>query len=256
MRETDMSEINEEIRERLFALQDLQYKKFNAKLMPTVDPDTVIGVRTPELRALAKEFARREDVGDFLRGLPHHYFEENNLHAFILSSERDYTRALALVDAFLPCVDNWATCDQMCPKSFAKHKAELRSEIRRWLASGHAYAVRFGVGMLMTHYLGDAFEPQYLDWAAALRSDEYYVNMMVAWYFATALAKRYDAALPYIEERRLGVWTHNKAIQKALESDRVTDERKAYLRTLKATASVKNAVANQAKKRGKNRKGT
>lgn len=228
-----MSEINREILKRLYTLQDLEYQVFQSKLIPTVDPETVIGVRTPALRAYAKELSRREDVGGFLAALPHAYFDENQLHAFLISLGKDYGETLAAVDVFLPYVDNWATCDQLSPKVFRAHRMELLGEIERWMVSEHVYTVRFSVGMLMQHYLGEDFQPEYLERVAALRSGEYYVNMMIAWYFATALAKQYDAALPYLEQRRLDAWTHNKAIQKALESYRVTDEQKGYLRTLK-----------------------
>ena len=201
--------------------------------MPTVDPDTVIGVRMPALRKLAKDFAETPEAAEFLKALPHRYYEENNLHGLLISAMRDYDRAVAALDAFFPYVDNWATCDLIRPKVFQKHLPELLEKIQVWLASDHTYTVRFGLEMLMTCYLDDAFRPEYLELAAGVRSGEYYVNMMIAWYFATALAKQYDAALPYLRERRLDPWTHNKAIQKAIESCRVTGEQKAYLRTLK-----------------------
>ena len=228
-----MRSIHEEILQRLFALQDLEYQVFQSKLIPNLAPDAMIGVRTPALRAYAKELVRRADVGDFLAALPHRYFDENQLHAFLISLGKDYGETLSAVDAFLPYVDNWATCDQMSPRAFRGHRSELLGEIERWMASEHVYTIRFAVGMLMQHYLDEDFDAAYLERVAALRSGEYYVNMMIAWYFATALAKQYDAALPYLEQRRLDAWTHNKAIQKALESYRVTDERKSYLRTLK-----------------------
>ena len=217
----------------LLALQDLSYKEFQCGLMPTVDPDTVIGVRMPALRKLVKDFAETPEAAEFLKALPHRYYEENNLHGLLISAMRDYDRAVAALDAFLPYVDNWATCDLIRPKVFQKHLPELLEKIQVWLASDHTYTVRFGLEMLMTCYLDDAFRPEYLELAAGVRSGEYYVNMMIAWYFATALAKQYDAALPYLRERRLDPWIHNKAIQKAIESYRVTDEQKAYLRTLK-----------------------
>lgn len=228
-----MEKIEKEIQERLFALQDLAYKDFQSKLIPNIPPERIIGVRTPALRALAGEMRRRDGVDSFLCALPHHYFEENQLHAFLLSLGRDYDRTVERLDVFLPCVDNWATCDQMSPKVFRRHRAALPAEIDRWLASRHPYTVRFGIGMLMRHYLDEDFREEYLSRVAALRSGEYYVNMMIAWYFATALAKRYDETLPYIEQRRLEPWTHNKAIQKALESDRIPDTAKQYLRALK-----------------------
>ena len=226
-------EIREEILQRLFTLQDLTYREFQAKLMPTVDKSTIIGVRTPELRKLAKEFAKRVDVGTFLDVLPHGYYDENNLHGFLLCEEKDFDCVIGRLDAFLPYVDNWATCDLLSPKAFKKHKAELLPHIRRWLVSDKVYTVRFSIEMLMSHYLDEDFEPEYLDWVAAVESEEYYVNMMIAWYFATALAKQYDAALPYLEKHCLSPWTHNKTIQKAIESYRITDAQKAYLRTLK-----------------------
>ena len=226
-------EIREEILQRLFTLQDLKYRDFQAKLMPTVDKNTIIGVRTPELKKLAKEFAKRGDVGAFLDALPHGYYDENNLHGFILCEEKDFDRVIARLDAFLPYIDNWATCDLLSPKVFKKHKAELLLHIRRWLASDRVYTVRFGIEMLLSHYLDEDFAPEYLEWVAVLRSEEYYVNMMIAWYFATALAKQYEAALPILLERRLAPWTHNKTIQKAIESYRITDEQKEYLRSLK-----------------------
>ena len=228
-----MSNIHEEILQRLFALKDREYQVFQSKLIPTVASERMIGVRTPALRAMAKGLAKRGDAGEFLVALPHRYFDENQLHAFIISLGKDYDATVAAVDAFLPHVDNWATCDQLSPAVFRKHHAELLSEIRRWMASEQTYTIRFGVGMLMQHYLDADFRPEYLERVAALRSDEYYVNMMIAWYFATALAKQYDAALPYLAQRRLDVWTHNKAIQKAVESFRVSAEQKEYLKMLK-----------------------
>ena len=228
-----MRDIHEEILQSFFALQDVPYQTFQCKLIPNLPPERIIGVRTPALRQLAKELAKREDAGEFLAALPHRHFDENQLHAFIISLGKDYGETLAAVDAFLPYVDNWATCDQMSPAVFRKHRAELFPEIERWMASEHVYTVRFGIGMLMQHYLDADFDPAYLERVAALRSDEYYVNMMIAWYFATALAKQYDAALPYLEGQRLDTWTHNKAVQKAIESFRITAEQKDYLKTLK-----------------------
>ena len=225
--------ITDEIKTELFRLRDASYRDFQCRLLPTLDPETVIGVRTPALRALAKELRRREDVGDFLAALPHAYFDENQLHAFLLSEEKDFERCLAGVEAFLPFVDNWATCDQMSPAVFKRRRPALLPPIRRWLASGAAYTQRFAVGMLMEHFLDGDFDPAYPEWVAALRSEEYYVNMMRAWYFATALAKQYESALPFLEEERLDRWTHNRTIQKAVESDRISPERKAYLRTLR-----------------------
>ncbi len=219
--------------QRLFALQDLSYRDFQAKLIPTVDPETVIGIRTPALRKLARELAKGEDVQSFLDGLPHQYYDENNLHAFLIEQCKDFDRTVALLDAFLPYVDNWATCDLCSPKVFAKHLPELLPHIMRWTASNQTYTIRFGLEMLMRYYLDGAFQPAYLELAASLRSEEYYVNMMIAWVFATALAKQYDAALPYLAERRLEAWTHNKTIQKAVESNRISPEQKGYLKTLR-----------------------
>ena len=221
------------VREKLEALRDEKNAAFVTKLIPTVPPETILGARTPQLRALAKELSGTPEAEDFLRSLPHALFEENQLHAFLLERRKDFRACLDEVEAFLPYVDNWATCDQLSPKVFAKHKAELLPAVRRWLDSGETYTLRFGLGMLLAHYLDGDFEPRFLDWAAAVRSEEYYVNMMIAWYFATALAKQYDAALPYLEEGRLDAWTHNKAIQKARESFRVSDRHKAYLKTLR-----------------------
>ena len=221
-----------EITERLFEMQDGEYRLFQAKLMPTVDPESIIGVRMPQIRAFAKELAK-EDCTDFFDSLPHEYYDENNIHGTLISSIKDYSEAVRRVDAFLPYVDNWATCDIMTPRVFKKHLPELVPEIRRWMGSAHPYTVRFGIEMLMAFFLDGEFRPEYLEKVSVIRSDEYYVNMMIAWYFATALTKQYDAALPYIERQRLDTWTHNKAIQKALESYRISDERKAYLRTLK-----------------------
>lgn len=222
-----------EILKKLFALQDLKYRDFQAKLMPTVDPETVIGVRTPELRRLAKEYAKTPESREFLKLLPHRYYEENNLHGFLLETVKDYGQAMEYVENFLPYINNWATCDMVCPKVFGKHLPELLEKIRVWIASGETYTVRFGLGMLMRFYLDEAFRPEYLELAASLRSEEYYVNMMTAWYFATALAKQYGAALPYLQERRLDPWTHNKTIQKALESRRISEEQKTCLRALR-----------------------
>ncbi len=222
-----------EIRDRLFSLQDAKYRELQIKILPNLEPESIIGVRTPELRQMAKELAVREETGAFLKDLPHRYFDENQLHAFILSGMKDYTACMEALERFLPYVDNWATCDQMSPKVFRKHRMELLGSIRKWIASDQAYTIRFGIGMLMEHYLDGDFDPAYPEMAAGVRSGEYYVNMMTAWYFATALAKQYDAVIPYIENRRLDPWTHNKAIQKAIESYRITPEQKEYLRSLK-----------------------
>ncbi len=229
-----MGALTEEIESTLRTLQDEKYRDFQSKLIPTVPAETFIGVRTPDLRRYAKELSARDDVQTFLQELPHRYFDENQLHAFLLSGMKDFGCCIAEVCRFLPYIDNWATCDQLSPKVFRKHRAELLPYITRWLSSGETYTVRFGVGMLMENFLDDAYDVQYPEMVASVRSDEYYVRMMIAWYFATALAKQYETILPFIESRRLDTWTHNKAIQKALESYRITDDRKARLRAMKA----------------------
>ena len=222
------------IRAQLFALRDETYRTFHSALMPTVPPETVIGVRVPALRKLAKQLAGTAQAEVFLQALPHGYYEENNLHAFLIELIRDYDRALAETEAFLPYINNWATCDCFCPKVFAKHKKELLVPIRRWLDSGEVYTVRYGMEMLMRYYLDDAFRPEYLEWVADVHSTEYYINMMRAWYFATALAKQPDAALSWLTEKRLDLWTHNKAIQKAVESRRIPPGMKQRLRGLRS----------------------
>lgn len=218
---------------KLFELQDLNYRDFHAKLMPTVYKERVIGVRTPALRKFAKEFGKTKEAEEFLKQLPHEYYEEDNLHGFLIAGMKDFDRCIEELERFLPYVDNWATCDLLSPKIFKKHLQELLVKIRVWTVSEHTYMIRFGVGMLMSLYLDEAFELEYPEMVSGIRSNEYYVNMMIAWYFATALAKQYEAVLPFIENGRLDKWTHNKAIQKAVESCRVTDEKKAYLKTLK-----------------------
>ena len=227
------NKLTQEIRNELFGMQDLKYRELQTGIIPSRDPQTLIGVRTPALRSFAKQLAKREDLSDFLNDLPHLYFDEDQLHAFIISEIKDYDTCMAELEKFLPFVDNWATCDQMSPKVFKKHKEELLVKIREWIASDKPYTVRFGIGMLMQHFLDEDFDPAYPELAAGIRSEEYYVKMMIAWYFATALAKQYETVLPYLENRRLDAWTHNKAIQKAIESYRITPEQKEYLRTLK-----------------------
>ena len=222
-----------EIQKRLFELQDEKYRDFQVKLIPTADPAAVIGVRTPELRKLAKELSKRDDIDTFLETLPHEYFDENQLHAFILSGMKDFTKCMAGVCSFLPFIDNWATCDQLSPKVFSKNKADLLVHINEWLQSDKTYTIRFAAGMLMEHFLDDDFDIKYPEMVAAIESDEYYVNMMRAWYFATALAKQYDRVISFIEEKRLDKWTHNKTIQKSVESYRISPEQKTYLKSLK-----------------------
>jgi len=227
------------IQEQLFSLQDAQYAAFTARIIPTVDRDSIIGIRTPALRAFAKELVSKEDKAaapeEFLNGLPHKYFEENQLHAFVISLEKDFDKCVSHVEKFLPYIDNWATCDQLSPKSFKKEKEKLLPYIKKWIKSEKTYTVRFAIGMLMQHFLDENFCDQYASMVAKVKSDEYYVNMMRAWYFATALAKQYNIVLPYIQQKKLDAWTHNKAIQKSIESYRITEEEKNYLRTLKVS---------------------
>lgn len=225
--------IKTEIHDVLRSAADEEYKKFNSSLLPTVPAETVIGVRTPELRNLSKELMKRKDLSEFLADLPHDYFEENQLHAFLISSMKDFNDMVRELEVFLPYVDNWATCDQMNPKIFSKHLPELLDLIKVWIKSEKIYTVRFGLKMLMTYFLDDEFTPEYLELAASVESQEYYVNMMQAWYFATALAKQYGLVLPYIKEKKLSPWVHNKTIQKARESFRITKEQKEYLNQYK-----------------------
>ncbi|MCR5778519.1 MAG: DNA alkylation repair protein [Lachnospiraceae bacterium] len=225
--------IIDEIRDELFSLQDIKYRDFQAKLIPTVSADSVIGVRTPELRKLAKKELKKDNIGDFLDTLPHEYFDEKQLHAFVISEIKDYDECIKRLEKFLPYIDNWATCDQLSPKVFKKHKSKLLSKIREWIASKKTYTVRFAIGMLMQHYLDEDFDIEYPEMVSKVRSEEYYVNMMIAWYFATALAKQYEVVLPFIEGKRLSDWTHNKVIQKSIESYRISSEQKEYLKKLK-----------------------
>lgn len=224
-----------DLHKKLYDFQDLKYRDMQIRIIPTVDPGSIIGVRTPELKTIAKEMLKSGDYTGLLKELPHSYFEENQLHAFILSGMKDFDECMAEMESFLPYIDNWATCDQMSPKIFKKHREELLEHIKVWVSSEKTYTVRFAVGMLMEHFLDDDYDPKYPEMVVALRSDEYYVNMMIAWYFATALAKQYESVLPFIEENRLDDWTHNKAIQKSVESRRITEEQKDYLKSLKKT---------------------
>ena len=223
------------ITEKLFLLRDEKYAEFQSRLTPGIPPELFIGVRVPELRALAKELIKTapDEVSRFLAALPHKFYDENMLHGLLISEVKDFGECVRLLDEFLPFVDNWAVCDITSPGCFKKHRAELLSHIRRWCASDEVYTARFGMEMLMSHYLDKDFLPEYLDIPAGVISEEYYVNMMIAWFFATALTKQWDAALPYIKEKRLSPWVHNKSIQKATESRRISDERKEYLRSLK-----------------------
>lgn len=211
---------------QLLEQQDDTYRIFQQKLIPSVLPERIIGVRTPILRKIARQVGAQEE---FLASVPHAYFEENQIHCFLLSDGTDFKQTVEAVDLFLPYVDNWATCDQLRPKVFKKHRAELLPYIYRWIKSEHTYTVRFAIGMLMTHYLEDEFDPVYLELVADIVSKEYYIRMMQAWYFATALAKQYNVAITYIERYRLEKWVHNKTIQKAIESYRISEEQKEYL---------------------------
>jgi len=237
MNERTKEDVIRTVRDELFAMQDKTYRDFHSRLMPTVDKACVIGIRTPNLRKYAKQFATTQEAVVFMEMLPHKYYEENNLHAFLIEQIKDYKECVSALNRFLPYVDNWATCDFMTPKIFKKYHKELLTDIRRWLVSEHTYEVRFAIGMLMKLYLDEAFLPEYPQMIAKIHTSEYYINMMVAWYFATALAKQYEAVIPYIEEKRLDVWIHNKTIQKAIESYRICDEKKVYLRTLKCKES-------------------
>lgn len=218
------------LQKQLFELQDLKYRDFHSKLMPETDKETVIGIRTPVLRKFAKEFAGTSEAEAFLRQLPHRYYEENNLHMMLITGIKDYEKCMEEVQRFLPYIDNWATCDYPAPKCFARHKDQVLEEAKRWISSGETYVIRYGIGMLMRLFLDEDFSSEYLEMAAAVQSQEYYVNMMIAWYFATALAKQWDAAVPYIEQHKLSDWVHRKTIQKAVESYRITPEQKEYLK--------------------------
>ena len=227
--------MSKNIQSLLFAKQDIKYRDFQAPLFPNIDKERMIGVRTPELKKLAKELFGSELANKFIETLPHQYFDENQLHAFLISLIKDYKTCLKEVERFLPYIDNWGTCDQLSPKVFAKHKEELVVDIKRWIKSKHTYTVRFAIGMLLGLYLDESFKEDYLELVSGIKSEEYYINMMIAWYFATALAKQYDSTIKYIEDNQLDPWVHNKTIQKAVESYRITNEQKAFLKSLKIT---------------------
>lgn len=228
-----MNDIEKTVQARLFEMQDLAYRDFHSKLMPTVEKEKIIGVRVPELRKFAKELGKKEEAKDFLKILPHKYYEEDNIHAFLIEQIKDFDECIHALDNFLLYVDNWATCDMMTPKVFKKHTDRLLPKINEWLISDYIYEVRFAIGMLLKFYLDENFDEEYLKLVASVKSNGYYINMMIAWYFATALAKQWDKTLPYIENKVLDKWTHNKAIQKSVESYRITKEQKEYLKTLK-----------------------
>ena len=221
------------IYERLLEYRDEKYSEFQSKLVPNISPETIIGVRTPDMRAVAKAVAGTDEAKAFLSELPHKYYEENLVHFFLVANIKDFDECVREVERFLPFIDCWPVCDQSSPKVFKKNHEKLLLLIKKWIDSPHVYTARFGMRMLMNEFLDADFKPEYLDWVAEKRGEDYYLKMMVAWYFATALAKQYDATIPVIESRRLEPWTHNKAIQKAIESFRVTDEHKEYLKTLR-----------------------
>ena len=222
-----------EIQKELFSRQDKEYMKFLSKLTPNVSEDTIIGVRIPEIRKLAKKLVKNNEYEDFLKELPHKYYDENLLHGAIISENKDFENCIELLNSFLPFVDNWAVCDTISPKIFKKHKKELIEKIKEWSQSDKTYTCRFGVEMLMTHFLDEDFKKEYLEIVANIHSEEYYVKMVVAWFFATALAKQWDYAVIYLENNRLDVWVHNKTIQKARESLRILEDKKGYLKGLK-----------------------
>lgn len=224
-----------DIKKILFQNADKKYAEFQRRIIPNIEPESIIGVRTPMLRKIAREFAKTDEYERFLDDLPHKYFEENQIHIFVLSEMKDFDKCLPRVEKFLPFVNNWATSDQLSPKIFRKHRRELLVNIEKWLKSNKPYTVRFAVGMLMEHFLDEDFSPEYLEKVAKVRSNEYYVKMMVAWYFATALTKQWDEAVKIIEAKKLDAWTHNKAIQKARESYRISKERKEYLKNLETS---------------------
>lgn len=229
----NQEEIIHDVQKRLFEMQDAEYRDFHAKLVPTMEKTKFIGIRTPMLRKFAKKFGKTEESEIFLQVLPHQYYEENNLHGLLIEQIRDYDKCLEELERFLPFIDNWATCDLLALHMMKKHRDVFIREVFRWIESDQPYTIRFGISMLMRHYLDEEFKTEYPEKVAAIRSEEYYVNMMRAWYFATALAKQYEKVLPFLEKRQMDVWTHTKTIQKAIESYRITSEQKEYLRTLR-----------------------
>ncbi len=221
-----------DIRKELLSLQDREYKEFSSSLIPTVSPERVIGIRIPVLRKFAKEIGAK-DAKVFMNTLPHEYFEENNLHAFLIAEIKDFDECVYETDRFLPFIDNWSTSDSFNPKILSRYPDKLLELAAKWIGSKETYTVRFGILTLMRYFLDERFEERFLEIVSSVRSEEYYVNMMVSWYFATALAKQWESAVPYLEERRLGEWVHNKTISKACESFRITEKQKQYLKTLK-----------------------
>lgn len=228
-----MSEELTRLQQQLFVLQDEEYRDFHSKLMPNIPKEDVIGIRVPVLRKFAKEFAKSDEKEKFLKELPHRYYEENNLHMMLLVAMKDYDGCIQEMERFLPYINNWATCDFPAPKCFEKHKKDVLEHIKIWIKSSQTYTVRYAIGMLMRLFLEDDFSAEYPQMVAEVSSEEYYINMMIAWYFATALAKQWDAVIPYIEQRKLSPWVHRKTIQKAVESDRITSGQKEYLKSFR-----------------------
>lgn len=228
-----MSEKLTRLQQQLFVLQDEEYRDFHSKLMPNIPKEDVIGIRVPVLRKFAKEFAKSDEKEKFLKELPHRYYEENNLHMMLLVEMKDYDGCMQEMERFLPYINNWATCDFPAPKCFEKHKKDVLEHIKTWIKSSQTYTVRYAIGMLMRLFLEDDFSAEYPQMVAEVSSEEYYINMMIAWYFATALAKQWDAVIPYIEQRKLSPWVHRKTIQKAVESYRITPGQKEYLKSFR-----------------------
>lgn len=228
-----MSEKLTRLQQQLFVLQDEEYRDFHSKLMPNIPKEDVIGIRVPVLRKFAKEFAKSDEKEKFLKELPHRYYEENNLHMMLLVEMKDYDGCMQEMERFLPYINNWATCDFPAPKCFEKHKKDVLEHIKIWIKSSQTYTVRYAIGMLMRLFLEDDFSAEYPQMVAEVSSEEYYINMMIAWYFATALAKQWDAVIPYIEQRKLSQWVHRKTIQKAVESYRITPGQKEYLKSFR-----------------------
>lgn len=228
-----MSEKLTRLQQQLFVLQDEEYRDFHSKLMPNIPKEDVIGIRVPVLRKFAKEFAKSDEKEKFLKELPHRYYEENNLHMMLLVEMKDYDGCVQEMERFLPYINNWATCDFPAPKCFEKHKKDVLEHIKIWIKSSQTYTVRYAIGMLMRLFLEDDFSAEYPQMVAEVSSEEYYINMMIAWYFATALAKQWDAVIPYIEQRKLSPWVHRKTIQKAVESYRITPGQKEYLKSFR-----------------------
>lgn len=221
------------LQEELFKLQDTAYRDFNSSLIPGIDKETVIGIRTPVLRKFAKEYAKSGETEQFMRELPHEFYEENNLHMMLIGQIKDYDECISELEKFLPYIDNWATCDSPLPKCFDKNKEDVLERAKNWIATDATYVKRYGMGVMMRLFLDEDFKEEYIQLVAGVKSEEYYVNMMIAWYMATALAKQWDAAIPYIQEHRLSEWVHRKSIQKAVESYRITPEQKDYLKGLR-----------------------